>query len=552
MSERLTLSEFSLFRDHLRHSCGLNFTDDRFARVAKIVESRMSDLGVEGFVDYQRMLNWSRPIRGELATLADLLTVGETHFFRNRDHWRAFSEVVLPTITERNLTTRQYSIRIWSAGCSTGEEPYTAAIVLSRSLPNLARWSIEIIGTDLSPTAIANAKKAVYTENSFRGVPQDIKRDYFESMGSGLYRPRPAICDMVRFQEMNLLDTAAAAQLCDVDVIFCRNVLIYFDSSGIQAVLSHLHRSLRADGHLFLGHAESARGDSSGFASVNVCNTFIFTPVSGADLIDATPTHVRKPSVPAIPRDTWEALGSSTARRRKDDRTICTKGLVRTQPQAPVTTSSDDAGGKCPKTSTLHVSLAKPDAPTIDELRARAFEHLCAEEHTEAREVFANILRSEPDDSESLLGTALLLAGDGSSEAALRCCEHVLQLQPMSPEAYHVMALTHEGLGDDRMARREFEKAVYLDDGFSIAHFRLADLHHRAQRRHAAKRELNNALKALPGDDEQRVRLYSGGFSKEIVAQICEHRLGVESATVQDDDASTMTTGSWGTEGKCE
>ncbi len=557
MSERLNITEFRIFRDHLREACGLCFADDKCPRVAKVIGSRMSELGIGCFSEYQRMLTSSPGSRDELATLAALLTVGETHFFRNEDHWRALAECVLPWIRERNAATGQHRIRIWSAGCSTGEEAYTASIVLSRSLPDLARWSIEITGTDLSPAAIATAKRAVYTEHSFRGVPPEIKKEYFDPVEAGRYSPRADIRDMVRFQEMNLLDTTAMTQMCDVDVIFCRNVLIYFDASSSQRVMAHFHRSLRSDGYLFLGHAESTHGSSPGFASLNVCNTFIYTSVPCAarasSPINTSLRPDREPSIPAVPRDSTEARRPSREQRQRTaDQTDKSKAVTRARVDASLraTTEADRTPEREAPASAQ--SVATPTVPSLDALRARAIEHLCAEENAQARKTFEEILRREPNDSECLLGMALLLAGSGSSEAALQCCERILQAQPMSAEAYWVMALVHEGLGEDAIAQRELEKAVYLDDGFSIAHFRLAGLYNRAQRQDAATREFNNALEALPDDDEQRVRLYSGGFSKEIVAQICERRLGIESATVQNASASALSASSQGSEGKRE
>jgi chemotaxis protein methyltransferase CheR len=167
-------------------------------------------------------------------------------------------------------------------------------------------------------------------------------------------------------------------------------------------------------------------------------------------------------------------------------------------------------------------------------LREQAVAHLCAEQNGEARRIFEEILRREPNDVESLLGMALVLAGGGSGEATLQCCHQVLQLCPTSAEAYCVMALVHEGIGEDSQAQHELEKAVYLDQGFSMAHFRLACLHDRMGRSSARAREFSNTLDTLPNDDEQRVRHYSGGFDKDAVARICAQRLGQESSTIQE------------------
>ncbi|MFQ5428721.1 MAG: CheR family methyltransferase [Phycisphaerae bacterium] len=530
MSKPLSITEFHVFRDYLRRTCGLYFTDDKYDRVAGTVGARMSELGMSAFSEYYDILASSPRSRDELSTLAARLTVGETHFFRNKQHWRAFSDCVLPWIVERNAENRRKCTRIWSAGCSTGEEAYTIAMVLRRSLPDSARWAVEIIATDLSPAAIAAAERALYTQNAFRGVSPGIKREYFEPADGGRWRLRADIRGMVRFREMNLLDEAATAQIGDVDVIFCRNVLIYFDAAGVRRVLSHFHRSLRPDGYLFLGHAESVSSDSSGFASLNVCDTFIYKRIPLVHSQDAADS--RDTSFLESHHTPPQAIQKKTAggRPSKSERAPWKPGRTAQRVEVEsldVPEPSSDKSDAAPKhTAPVRPKpAATPVTPPVEALRIRAIDHLCAEEEAEALQTFEAILKREPGDPESLLGMALLLAGKGSDEAALQCCERVLKSQPLSAEAYCVMALVHEGRGEDAIARREFEKAVYLDDGFSMAHFHLGGLHNRARRRDAAARCFGSALKALPNDDERRVRLYSGGFSKERLAQTCEQFL---------------------------
>jgi tetratricopeptide (TPR) repeat protein len=253
------------------------------------------------------------------------------------------------------------------------------------------------------------------------------------------------------------------------------------------------------------------------FASLNVCNTFFYK------------------SVPRPARD----RGTFPLPRRSQDQP---SPVAMPKRRAEPSPSGDRRPGNAasPKHPTTVASGAPAGAPCSDDLRARAIEHLSAEENAEARKIFEEILQREPNDPESLLGMALLHAGDGNSEATLKCCERVLALQPMCPEAYCLMALVHEGLAEDETAQRELEKAIYLDSAFAIAHFRLASLHDRKGRRDAAMRGFSNTLKALPDDDRQRVRVYSGGFSPETIARICRQRLGIEPATVPDLNVSGL------------
>ncbi|MCP4592019.1 MAG: hypothetical protein GY842_14890 [bacterium] len=531
MSTSLDITEFRVVREYLREACGLYFSNDKYAQVAAVVGTRMSELGIGGFEDYERLLSSSHGVRKELLTLAALLTTGETYFFRNKDHWRAFEECVLPWVVERAAPAAKPCLRIWSAGCSTGEEAYTVGMVLKKNLPDLKRWSIEILGTDINPVAVAAAERGIYTRNSFRGVPAEVKERYFEPVEGGCYRLCADIRDMVRFRKLNLLDAASVAQVRDVDVVFCRNVLIYFDASGISTVIKHLHRSLRPGGYLFLGHAEYLHAHPLDFASLSVCNTSIYKHVTSSEdaprpiqVPRAIQAERRPPSTPRRPAEDCAP--------RRDLRQLAGRPSATTSAGDEVTPVAADNIGAVP----LHPPARSSDPvpaqgeESVEVIRARALAQLCAEENAEARRSFEKILKREPTDVQSLLGMGLILAGSGSGEAALQCCNRVLAVHPMSAEAYCVMALVHEGLGQDGLAQRELEKAIYLDDGFSVAHFRLACLHDRMRRPDAVRRGFSNALAALRNDEEQRVRVYSGGFDAQAITRLCQQRLGIEPA----------------------
>jgi chemotaxis protein methyltransferase CheR len=535
--ERLNIAEFRVLSEYVQEVCGLRFADDKYAQVAEVIVARMSEWGFRCFSDYLRMLRSSPGGKDELTHLATLLTVGETYFFRNKEHWRAFEEFALPWLVQRSTATGRRQIRIWSAGCSTGEEAYTAGIVLRRSLPDLARWSVEIIGTDISLVAIAAARKAVYTQNSFRGVPPEVRRQYFEQVGGGRYRLSADVREMACFRKLNLLDGADMRRMREVDVIFCRNVLIYFNATSAGTVLAHFHRSLLPGGYLFLGPTEHLYSSFPGFASLEVCNTFVYRSVPHNVRDITSDDTVEQPQQESHRLGTAEGFAEGHRPSNGRGRSAIkgadgAKGAGCDQDEAQAHLSASAAAAVHDETAFPPATATAEGKPSLDDLRLRAVGHLCAEENAEARRVFQEILQRAPDDMQSLLGTAIVNAGRGDGEPALEHCYRVLQKHPLCAEAYCVMALVHEALGDNALAQRELEKAIYLDGGFSIAHFRLVGLHDRLGRPDAAERELNNVLKALPDDDEQRVRVYSGGFDKGTIRRICEQRLGVESATV--------------------
>jgi len=519
----MNTTEFDAFRQYLRQVCGLNLPDDRLPRVSEIVCARMETLGLTRFQDYYCLLTSSKHGQDEFDAIATLVTTGETYFFRNADHWRALQDCVLPWILERNEAAPPRRIRLWSAGCSTGEEAYTMAMVLSNNRQTRRGVPCEIVGTDINPAAINAARRALYTEHAFRGVRPAIRQQYFESAGEGCYRPRDEIRSMVRFQVLNLLDTTDTPQLRDFDIVFCRNVLIYFDNAGKNTVIQCFHNRMRPGGFLFLGHAESIPSSSFGFANVHVSDTFLYKSIPRP-----TGSHTRSSS---------NQIVAPTARSGRTP----LRNLVATDAARSPNALASEPSVAERQTVRCAQAAARPSKETLsrpvrdgnravplatDTLRNRAIAQLCDSHNAEAQRDFEELLRRAPDDVEGLLGMALLLAGRGMSEAALECCRQVLNANPMSAEAYCAMALVHEGLNEDAAAGTQFAKAVYLDDVFSMAHFRLACLDERTGRDQAAAREFRNALRVLPCDSEQRVRLYSGGFDKDTIAGLCKQRLG--------------------------
>ncbi len=179
----------------------------------------------------------------------------------------AFKYKVLPDLLAALSASRR--LRLWSAGCSTGEEPYTMAMVLSEVLGDeLASWDIRIQASDLSPKALRSAENATYNEYALRGVNPAVRQRYFEETG-GLYRVVEPIRRLVNFEHLNLSDPAPAGHLDEFDVIFCRNVLIYFDEELKRTVVSRLYESLKTGGYLFIGHSESLHNISRAFKLVH-------------------------------------------------------------------------------------------------------------------------------------------------------------------------------------------------------------------------------------------------------------------------------------------
>lgn len=221
------------------------------------LQKRVTDLKMTSFKEYLEFVFSKEGKDGELIKMIDLVTTNKTDFFRESSHFDYLSETVLPEICG-NLRTRK-TIRIWSAGCSSGEEPYTIAIVLKEFLQTNHDIDFEILATDISLRILQKASMAIYSQDRIAGISHDLMHKYFlksKNPADKTIRLNKEIRSKVTFQRLNLMDPFYHIDK-EFDIIFCRNVLIYFDREAQQSVVNKLATKLRYDGLLFLGHSES-------------------------------------------------------------------------------------------------------------------------------------------------------------------------------------------------------------------------------------------------------------------------------------------------------
>lgn len=257
---RLKAEEFRLLRDMVNDFCGILLSDTVMMKVERRLGERLANLGLSTFSEYYRYLRYHQDRKQELENAVDLLTTNETYFFRERAQLIAFRDEVLPII--KDLAAPRRSLTIWSAGCSTGEEVYTVAMLIKQS-KLFENWDIRVFGNDVSRRVLHVARRAVYGETSFRSLPDEYK-EYFVETSAGR-SVVPAIRSMCHFGHFNLLDEPRTAMVGYVDAILCRNVLIYFDQASRMRLIQTFFRRLRPGGFLMLGHSESLLNVSTSF-----------------------------------------------------------------------------------------------------------------------------------------------------------------------------------------------------------------------------------------------------------------------------------------------
>lgn len=265
----LTQTEFQELRDFIYTKCGIFFQDNKKYLLENRLGSRLNELKLKTYAEYIKFLKVNPAGRSELNKLFDAITINETSFFRNEAQISAFEEVVFPEILNKAKKEGKSSIKIWSAASSSGEEPYTLAMIVDKKFKlALGNIKVEILGTDISQEIIEKAKLARYTDYSMRNMRPEYLQTYFKK-ANNQYTLDDKIRQMVRFEQSNLLDKFKMSTYKNFDIIFCRNVLIYFDTAAKTQVINSLYDSLSHGGYLFIGHSESLHGISRAFKLVH-------------------------------------------------------------------------------------------------------------------------------------------------------------------------------------------------------------------------------------------------------------------------------------------
>jgi chemotaxis protein methyltransferase CheR len=257
-------------RDLVYQVAGIFQADNKLRLLEDRCGRRMKVLGIRTLREYLECLTVKTIRQAELVSLLNEITIGETCFFRNQPQLDALRSVVLPGIIQAKAQIPGRHLRIWSAGCSTGEEPYTLAMLLmEEQAGKLKDWTFEILATDLNERSLAQCSHAAYGPYSTRNLPSHFRQKYFVTRGEELYLV-PGVKAKVNFSRLNLRDDSRMSFMKSLDVIMCCNVLIYFDKASKLQVIQHFYNDLLSHGYLFLGHSESLYGISDDFRLVHL------------------------------------------------------------------------------------------------------------------------------------------------------------------------------------------------------------------------------------------------------------------------------------------
>jgi len=465
----LTQAQFEWFRDRLASYGGVFLDPGQRRILSNGLNQRLATLGTT--LDHYLELLHGPHGQNELQRLIELILNHETFFFRNRPHLRALQDVLLPEIHRRKIGTRP--IRIWSAGCASGEEAYSIAITALESLGPSPPRPIEIIATDLSEAALQRAQAGIYRGRTLQHLSAELLARYFEPRGES-YSIGAAARQLVRFQQMNLLDPFPA-ELRHIDAIFCQNVTIYFQDAARRRLIEQFYNLLPTDGLLFLGFSETLWNVFNGFRAREISGAYVYYKEAENTAPVPEPKQIIKP-----PSRKAEQNSSPVTRATRPKPKV-------TAPQQPTDEAILDQARSLINTGQLsealdvlrHIAPQSASAPQAISLAARAHADRGELELAEAEALRAIDIDPFNDDSYLLLG--IVYSRQEQWRLAIQQLDRARYLRPDSALISYHLATAHRELGQTEQARREYRSALWklrehppdiLIDGVAVAWLR--------------------------------------------------------------------------------
>ncbi len=499
----LSADDFRLFQELLIEACGLYFEESRNQSLHLALWQRLQHRGYDSYREYYHLLKFHPEGRLEMRDLLDLITIGETYFFRNKAQFDVLMRFVLPEIIQRKMRSGDKAIRVWSAGCSGGDETYSIAIAMMEVVPSYQDWRISILGTDINRNALACAKEAVYGEKHVGHLPKEYLGKYFKARGS-TYLLDTNVIEMVRFEYHNLVkDSFMHETMQTVDILFCRNVIIYFNDQTTQRVIENFYNCLAQDGYLFLGHTESLWQITDKFERVEFPQTFIYKKRLGPVREEAMKPFI---AVPQIEIERWPSLKEAGTEKRFFPQELGSDVQERPKPLEEVEKPLD----RKEKVQSAYEQTA---------LRLREMKDQTTLPHP------YGMIDQDKDDPCSSLTKATLLANEAKYKEAADILAKIIAVDNLSVEAYYLLGVLSYKSSDLKEAETQFRRVIYVAPDSVLAYFNLGSIYLYQTKFDEAAREFRNAIRLLekrPKDEQVR---FCEDFTVEFLLRACRNNL---------------------------
>jgi chemotaxis protein methyltransferase CheR len=520
---------------------GFRVDEHNVAHAQEILHRRLRRTGCGSVASYMERFRDPLFSREEVRQLAAELSVAETYFFRHPEQFQALLEVALPECLRARENIRK--LRILSAGCACGEEAYSLAAAVRAA--GCDGWDFRVQGIDANPQLLRKATEGRYSPWSLRATTEDEQRRHFHNEGRE-YVVKAGTRSVVTFEERNLLDDDPSFWLPGrFDIIFFRNVMIYFTPDATGQVVRRLTHSLAPGGYLFLGPAETLRGVTQEFHLRHTHGAFYYQRKLPAETAErpSAPCRERplsrsgiRQDVPSTPRNATEGVpyrdvaeenrsSNSGAAPKEDDRSWMTS-ISRSAGRIAALAEQCRRQPSKAHSAAGDVSVGRPCAAAVPGHPLEPVRHLLRRERFEdaLRQLGAlpTDLESDPD---ALLLRAVLLVNTGEVAKAGEVCQRLLAVDELDAGAHYLMAVCREHSGDCLAAAEHDQQAIYLDPEFAMPRMHLGLLAKRLGDLSTARRELTEAVGRLAREDSSHILLFGGGFSREALIQYCHSQL---------------------------
>ena len=486
--------EVMRFSELIQTRTGMAFGRRRRDALLSGIEHGVMNSKAENLDDYLLQLQETQTDEPIWEHLIHALTVRETWFFRNQTHIDALRLRIIPEMIRRN--EKHQRLRIWSAGCATGEEPYTLAILLRELLPKITNWHITLLATDIHKQALHQAQKGSYRSWSLRQTPPIVQKRYFTENGDH-YEINPEIREMVTFAHLNLAEEtypSLATNTNAMDLILCRNVAIYLPERVTQKIARRFFRSLMSGGWLIVGAAETNTTIFQAFSSVEAHGAFLYQK----ELERPVPIAARPPHFPSPVSE--KPLGQ--------------KPPAPPDPKTTASIPSRFAGLK---------RISAADQPHPENLYQQGLIFLQERRFAQAEEVFQAILKQDRKFAPAYHELGRIYANRGDLEDAREMCECSLEHDPLSVMAHYTLALINQESGARDESIAVLKRLLYLAPDYILAHYSLASLYDEIGRRESAARHRRQAVRLASRLPADTVLPYPDGLrAVEVLAMLQE------------------------------
>lgn len=495
---------------------GLHYPPDRWGDLARGLEKATAALGYANVEALVAHLLADQFGQREIQALASHLTIGETHFFRTPDLFATLESWLLPELIAAQQAAGR-RLRIWSAGCATGQEAYSLAILLKRLIPKPDAWDLTILASDINLDSIASAKTAQYTQWSFRGTPSWVINGYFTKLADGRFSLDPAIREMVTFRYLNLAEDAYPSLMGGIgefDLILCRNVLMYFSQPTVKMVGNRLHRSLKDQGYLIVTPSEASRDVQHSMTSMMRGGEILYKktpPVQSEVAANGLPKRETRPGQ----EPTQSGLGSGGRPHR-----------------AAHKRQAETAPASRPRSGASPAAPSEPTWPAVDRRgEGRPFAAYATQKAADATGATVSPRtrrQAAPVDARKAAQEARQLADKGDRKQALALCEAALEVDKLNPSLYYLKASVLQEMGRHDEAERALQSILFLDGDFALARVMLGAIARGQSRWGEAAKHFGAALSQLAQMPPDSVLPETDGLTAGEMAETVASLMGSE------------------------